>query len=237
MPRTARVVLPGYAHHIVQRGHNRQPVFAENRDYAYYLNGLREWKSYYNVHVYAYCLMTSHVHLVLAPDCVAGLGGLMKRLAGRQTRYTNTLESRRGTLWEGRYKSSPIDTDSYLLACCRYVELNPVRARMVALAEHYQWSSYQERTGVPVDQSALDTHAPYLALATDSHSRIHRYKELVHSAIPDGELKLIRESVQRCQLTGGNRFVTEVKAMIERRIEHRGPGRPVRSENTGKASE
>ena len=133
MPRTGRVLLPNHAHHIVQRGHNRQIVFSESHDFLYYLDTLCEWKDAYHVMVFAYCLMTNHVHLVLEPpEDVAVLGCLIKRLAGRQTRYVNRLEGRRGTLWEGRYKSSPIQTESYLLACCRYVELNPVRARMVA---------------------------------------------------------------------------------------------------------
>ena len=109
MPRIGRVVVPNYPHHIVQRGHNRQVVFAGGDDFRYYLDTLKTWKMEYGVKVYGYCLMTNHVHLVLEPpEEVAALGRLMKRLAGRQTRYVNRLEGRRGTLWESRYKSSPI---------------------------------------------------------------------------------------------------------------------------------
>ena len=128
MPRSGRTVLPYYPHHIVQRGHNRQVVFAEARDFERYLETLAEFKAGYGVKVYAYCLMTNHVHLLLAPETMAGLAQLMKRLAGRQTRYHNRLEGRSGTLWESRYKSSLVDSDVYLLACSRYIELNPVRA-------------------------------------------------------------------------------------------------------------
>jgi len=132
MPRTGRVVLPNCAHHIVQRGRNRQVVFAAPDDSRFYLNTLKTWKAAYDVKVYAYCLMSNHVHLVLEPpEETVMLDRLMKRLAGRQTRYVNRLEGRRGTLWESRYKSSPIQTDRYLLACCRYVDLSPVRARTV----------------------------------------------------------------------------------------------------------
>lgn len=120
MPRIGRVVLPGYPHHIIQRGHNRQVVFAETRDFAHYLGTLAEFKAVYGVKVYSYCLMTNHVHLLVAPQALSGLAQLMKRLAGRQTRYHNCLEKRTGTLWESRYKSSPVDTDAYLLACARY---------------------------------------------------------------------------------------------------------------------
>ena len=139
MPRTGRVVLPNHPHHIVQRGHNRQVVFAADEDFEYYLDTLKEWKRAHGIKVYGYCLMTNHVHLVLEPpEEIAALGRLMKRLAGRQTRFVNRLEGRRGTLLESRYKSSPIQTDAYLLACCRYVDLNPVRARMVARTEDYR---------------------------------------------------------------------------------------------------
>src|SRR5437762_2638769 len=126
MPRMGRVILPDYPHHIVQRGHNRQPVFAAKGDYQRYIDTLIAYKDIYGVKVYAYCLMTNHVHLLLGPEDRRGLAQLMKRLAGRHTRYHNTLEGRTGTLWESRYKSSPVDTDDYLLACLRYIELNPV---------------------------------------------------------------------------------------------------------------
>jgi putative transposase len=146
MPRMGRVVLPNYPHHVVQRGHNRQVVFAEPSDYQRYLDDMRELKTLFDVKVYAFCLMTNHVHLLLAPgDSVAGLGQLMKGLAGRTTRYRNKLEGRSGTLWESRYKSSVVQTDTYLLACSRYIELNPVRAQMVQHAQDYPWSSLHLR--------------------------------------------------------------------------------------------
>ncbi|MBU2887370.1 transposase [Gilvimarinus agarilyticus] len=146
MPRRARVIVPGLPHHIVQRGHNRQVVFVEDRDYEYYLENLAEWKTYFGLQVYSYCLMTNHVHLIVgANDRPGDIGGLMNRLAGRQTRFVNKMEGRTGSLWESRYKISPIETDSYLLQCCRYVELNPVKAEMVESARDYIWSSYRAR--------------------------------------------------------------------------------------------
>ena len=132
-------MVPNTPHHIVQRGHNKQVVFVSDDDYQYYLENLFEWKAQLNCKVYAWCLMTNHIHLVINPgDEVDNLGKLMKRLAGKQTRYVNRLERRSGSLCEGRYKSSPIETDTYLLACCRYVELNPVRAKMVEKPEEYR---------------------------------------------------------------------------------------------------
>ncbi len=116
MPRMARIVLCGHPHHVVQRGHNRQATFANVPDYTRYLATLQEYKVEYRVKVLAWCLMTNHVHLILVPGDKGGLGKLMKRLAGRQTRHHNKLECRSSTLWEGRYKSSLVQQDSYLRA-------------------------------------------------------------------------------------------------------------------------
>ena len=224
MPRTGRVVLPNYAHHIVQRGHNRQVVFASEGDFKYYLDTLQYWKAQLNVKVYAYCLMINHVHLVLEPpEEIAMLGRLMKRLAGRQTRYVNRLEGRSGTLWESRYKSSPIQTDEYLLACCRYVDLNPVRAHIVAAPEDYPWSSYRMKVGI-VSPSWLDDDSCYLSLGESPRDRHQSYRKLVSDAIPKSEWALIREATQRGQLTGNNRFIDQVEKITGRRIEHRKPG-------------
>jgi putative transposase len=229
MPRLGRVVLPNSPHHVVQRGHNKQVVFAEEADYDYYLKTLEEFKEVYDVKVYGFCLMTDHVHLILQPgEAVSGLGQLMKRLSGRQTRFVNRQESRSGTLWEGRYKSSPIETDAYLLACCRYVELNPVRARMTPDPGAYSWSSYGRHADMENRFDWLDTDPCYQALGHSDRERAARYREFVRSAVPVGEWELIREALQRGQLTGTNRFVKEVEAIIGRRIENRKQGRPRR---------
>ena len=146
MPRMARKVFPDLPHHVVQRGHNRPVVFAGDEDYERYLEDLRELSSALDIRVYAYCLMTNHVHLLLGlGEQVAAMGRLMKALVARATRYRNRREGRSGTLWEGRYKCSPVQTETYLLACTRYIELNPVRARMVPAAGDYAWSSFRQR--------------------------------------------------------------------------------------------
>lgn len=225
MPRTGRVILPNYPHHVVQRGHNRQVVFPHSQDYRYYLDTLLEWKAGYDIKVYAWCLMTNHVHLVLEPpEAVENLGRLMKRLAGRQTRYVNRRLARSGTLWEGRYKSSPIQTDAYFLACCRYVELNPVRAGMVADPDGYPWSSYCSRPASSAP-GLLDEHPTYRVLGRSPAERLHQYRLFVRAGTPDAELRLIRQSLQRCQLTGDDRFVDTVERLTGRRIEHKAPGR------------
>ncbi|MFC5694169.1 transposase [Pseudomonas sp. GCM10022186] len=227
MPRVGRVLLPNYPHHIVQRGHNRQVVFAEDADFERYLADLRELKDAFGVKVYAYCLMTNHVHLLLAPDdSLSGLSQLMKTLAARATRYRNRLEGRSGTLWESRFKSSIVQSDAYLLACSRYIELNPVRACMVAAAGDYPWSSYALRMGDAPEQNWLDDDPCFQALGAIDDERRRRYAEFVRQAVPAEELSLIREAIQRGQLTGSSRFVDEVERIAGVRIERRKQGRP-----------
>lgn len=226
MPRRARLVLPNCPHHIIQRGHNRQVVFVEKEDYLYYLDALREWKEKLGCKIYTYCLMTNHVRLVIDPgEDTENLGLLMKRVAGRQTRYVNKMEKRSGTLWEGRYKSSPINANEYLLACCRYVELNPLRAGMVDNPGKYPWSSCPVKTGIK-KQSWLDLDSHYLSLGNTPEERAERYGEWLQGSVPEGELKLIREAVQRGQLTADRMFMREISQKIGRRLELRGPGRP-----------
>ncbi len=227
MPRMGRLVLANYPHHVVQRGHNRQVVFAADEDYQRYLADLRELKDAFGVKVYAYCLMTNHVHLLMAPgEAIAGLGQLMKALAARATRYRNRLEGRSGTLWESRYKSSVVQTDTYLLACSRYIELNPVRARMVADPSDYRWSSYNSRIDAGDSTGWLDTDPCFLALGATAQQRSERYGTFVRGAVSQAELSLIREGLQRGQLTGDSRFVDEVERIAGLRIERRGQGRP-----------
>ena len=226
MPRHARLILPHYPHHIIQRGHNRQAVFAQDVDYLSYLDTLKTWKTHYGVKVYALCLMTTHVHLLLQPaDAPDALAQLMKRLAARQTRYVNRLEGRTGTLWESRYQSSLVETDTYLFACARYIELNPARARMVARPEDYAWSSYHSRIGEPAIPW-LDGDPCYEALGRTAQERARRYQAFVMEVIPEEEWRLIREALQRGQLTGSESFIEEIAAKIGKRITRRGQGRP-----------
>lgn len=226
MPRQSRIVLPDYPHHIIQRGHNRQVIFAGDEDYLYYLDNLRQWKTELGCKVYAYCLMSNHVHLIIDPgERPENLALLMKRVAGRQTRHVNRLKERTGSLWEGRYKSSPIQADEYLLACCRYIELNPVRAGLVDLPAQYRWSSFSPRIN-GVKQSLLDFDPFYLGLGSTLRKCARRYEQLLDKAIPEQELKQMREAVQRGQLTANRHFAGQVSEKYGRRVECRGPGRP-----------
>ncbi|WP_278387804.1 transposase [Pseudomonas oryzihabitans] len=235
MPRIGRIVLPNYPHHVVQRGHNRQVVFAAKQDYQRCISDLRELKDVFGVKVYAFCLMTNHVHLLLAPDeAITGLGQLMKALAARATRYRNRLEGRTGTLWESRYKSSVVESDAYVLACCRYIELDPVRARMVADAGDCPWSSYQMRLMDQADSDWLDMNPCYTALGDTSGRRRIQYMNFMRQAVPPSEIDLIRAALQRGQLTGSARFVDQIEKILGQRVELRGRGRPRRRSESDK---
>jgi putative transposase len=200
-------------------------VFLCDADYKYYLENMIEAKCEFLIKVYAYCLMTNHVHMVIEPaQDVSSVGLFMKRLAGRQTRYVNKLEGRTGSLWEGRYKISPIERESYLLACCRYVELNPVKAGMVVGPEDYRWSSYRAR--VEGALGWLDDHACFSELASDPVGRVAAYKTFVNRTDDTGADALIRQAVQRNQLTGNCRFIDEIENRLGIRVEFRGGGRP-----------
>ena len=226
MPRKARVLVPNCPHHIVQRGHNRQAVFLAEEDYQIYLDNLKDWKGRLGIRLYAWCLMTNHIHLVVEPgDDAHAVSSLMKRLAGRQAAFVNRQESRCGALWDGRFKASPIQRDVYLLACCRYVEMNPVRANMVAGPRRYRWSSYRERMGL-TDCGLLDRDASYLALADEESKRRERYQAFVRQGVSDREITLLRTAYERNQLTGNRRFINEIERRIGRRIEFRGRGKP-----------
>lgn len=230
MGRRPRLFLPGYPHHIVQRGHNAEAVFVEPSDYEYYLANLIEWKVRYDVAVYAYCLMTNHVHLVLAPRADGfAISALMRRLAARQARYVNRLERRSGTLWCGRFKCSIVDSDNYLLACMRYVDLNPVRAGICRHPAEYRWSSYAQKAGVMHESAHGDWLDPDPVTWHENPTvRQRAYARFVAAEIPDGELDLIRTAVRRNQLTGNDRFVDEIQRRTGLRIEARGQGRPAR---------
>ena len=226
MPRYPRLFLPDMPLHVVQRGHDRQPVFVQSADYQYYLDNLREAKDALSIQVNGYCLMTNHVHLIVTPQAeTENISKLMRLLAARQTRYVNKLEGRTGTLWEGRFKASLIDTTTYLLACCRYVDLNPVRAAMVASPDEYSWSSYRSHAGISDDQLS-DPSCAYRALGNSDAERIQAYRAFVAMDSDESELTTFRTAVQRNQPTGSKRFCDEIEQRIGRRISTHGPGRP-----------
>jgi len=224
MPRYPRVFLTAFPHHLVHRGHDRKPVFAAEADYRYYLDNLTEQLGARQVGIYAWCLMTNHVHLLLEPQADGdALSDLMRVVAARQTRYVNRLEHRSGTLWEGRFKCSLVDRVEYLWTCCRYIELNPVRAGMAAAPEDYPWSSFRTRCGLPAFTSPQLRLLPLANRTPDAGSS---YATFVRAGTRTEEDEQLRTAVKRNQLTGGDRFRMAIEVQLGRRISALGPGRP-----------
>ena len=135
MPRRKRMYLPGYPYHIVQRGYNREACFVEPENYQYYLGLWKECTRRYGLAVHAYCLMTNHIHFLVTPDSEGSISRAMQVVGSRYAYYLNKSYRRTGTVWEGRHKSSLVQSERYLLTCMRYIELNPVVASMVEKPE------------------------------------------------------------------------------------------------------
>ena len=231
MPRQPRPDLADVPQHVVQRGNDRQPCFYVTDDYRRYLAGLRESAIRYGCSVHAYVLMTNHVHLLVTPSSAGGAVSRMMQWLGRQyVGYINGRYRRTGTLWEGRYKSCLVDTERYLLTCYRYIELNPVRAAMVADPADYAWSSYRANAQALPDK-VIVPHVEYLRLGTDVSERCVAYRQLFKEVLGDDRLAEIRAYVQQQRALGTPRFQREIEAMIGRCTSVRAAHRPRRNKD------
>lgn len=227
MPRRPRLSLPDVPHHIIQRGNNRDACFYADEDYQFYLQWLEEYAVLCGCSVHAYVLMTNHVHLLVTPDSVQGLGNLMKRLGQRYVQYINRTYRRSGTLWEGRFKSCLTAEEDYVLACSRYIEMNPVRACMVEHPADYRWSSY--RVNAQGESSTLlSPHEVYLRLGRDEKRRQSAYRALFSGELENSVLDEIRHATNGNYALGSQRFVEQVEYALGRRACRGVPGRPVK---------
>jgi len=225
MSRHSRLVLAGVPAHVVQRGNNRQPCFFHDWDYQHYLEWLELHAQQTGCAVHAYVLMTNHVHLLVTATEATGLAALMKALGQRYAQYINRVHQRSGTLWEGRYYSCLTDDEYYVLACHRYIELNPVRAGMVAHPADYRWSSYRAHAQSELSPLLTD-HDCYLRLGSDDCSRQRAYRALFDGQIPLGLADEIRHATKGNWVLGNTRFAAEIEAALQRRARPRPAGRP-----------
>jgi putative transposase len=224
MARLPRIDLAGIPQHVIQRGNNRSACFFADADYAFYLECLSRAAARYECAIHAYVLMTNHVHLLVTPAGVGLVAHMMQSIGRSYVRYINGVYKRTGTLWEGRYKSSLIDSERYLLSCYRYIELNPVRAGLVHRAEDYRWSSYTAHVrGEP--NNVINDHPLYLAMGKDAKERMLAYRALFSDQMDDDQ-KLIRREVNRSGVLGGERFKDEIEAALARRVRPGKAGRP-----------
>jgi putative transposase len=195
MPRIARAIIVDYPLHVVQRGINRSDCFFGESDYLTYLDYLRKFAERFGCSVHAYCLMTNHVHLLLTPHSKDACGLMMKNLSQQYVQRVNYRLKRSGTLWEGRFHSSLVLSESYVLACYRYIECNPVRARMTASAGQYRWSSYRAN-GEGMGDSAIRPHPAFTALALEADQRKRDYARLCAQVLPDEVVNEIRRAIR-----------------------------------------
>jgi putative transposase len=225
MPRRPRILIDDVPLHVVQRGHNREPCFFAEEDFHTYLHWLQEALRENDVALHAYVLMTNHVHLLLTPRHAERVPRLVISLGRRYVQYINRTYRRTGTLWDSRYKSSVVQAKTYLLACQRYIELNPVRAAMVEDPVHYRWSSY--RTHAHGQPSAILTpHALYLALAREPVERQKAYRNLFRAQLDEPAIDDIRRALNQDQPLGNGRFLARIARSMGERREPRPRGRP-----------
>jgi putative transposase len=226
MPRRPRLRLADLPLHVIQRGNNRAACFFAEDDYRFYLHHLGELAGKTGCAVHAYVMMTNHVHLLLTPRRPDAASRLMQRLGQRYVQYVNKTYKRSGTLWEGRFKASLVQVTDYFLKCQRYIELNPVRADMVAHPQDYPWSSYPANAeGKP---SALITpHAEHLALGSGKEDRQEAYQSLFRTELDPEDLTAIRRAANGGYALGDTRFKEEVEAMLNRRAGPGIGGRPI----------
>lgn len=225
MPRRARITLPGIPLHVIQRGNNRQACFFTDDDYRFYLDQLSRCARHAGCAVHAYVLMTNHVHLLLTPQEANAAGRLMKLLGQRYVQHVNRRYRRSGTLWEGRFRSCIVQDEAYLLSCSRYIELNPVRAGMVAHPAEYRWSSYRVNAQGEAD-GLTEAHPTYTALGRQARQRQACYRDLFRDELEPRFVDGIRRATNGNFALGTQRFLAEVTAVLGRRATPGAPGRP-----------
>ncbi|GAB1595055.1 transposase [Lysobacter claricitrinus] len=230
MARLPRLDLPGIPQHVVQRGNDRQPCFARDGDYEHYRQELGEAALKHDCAVHAYVLMTNHVHLLVTPSSPGGVSRMMQAIGRRYVACFNARYRRTGTLWEGRFKSALVDSDRYVLACYRYIELNPVRAGMVVHPTDYPWSSCVTNA-LGRDEPRVRPHAAWLALSGTAEQRFAAYRELIASGLTAEELEALTSHTRQQKAWGSQRFKSEIETLVGRSMEIRQAGRPRRSGN------
>jgi putative transposase len=228
MARLPRFDLAGVPQHVVQRGNNRLPCFLDDEDRQRYLQCLRQALLRFGCTLHAYVLMSNHAHLLLTPDEAGGVSRMMHTFARNYVGSFNGRHGRTGTLWEGRFKACIVDSERYFLTCSRYIELNPVRAWMVAQPNEYAWSSYRAQAGGDADP-LLTPHPTYLELGTDPASRASAYWALFAEVLPHELNEEIRSHLQQQKVLGTDRFRSWVEARTGQFATVRPIGRPPKS--------
>jgi REP-associated tyrosine transposase len=225
MARLPRLTVPGYPHHIIQRGNNRQAIFAASADYEALLAMIEEYAGKAGIAIHAYVLMSNHFHLLATPETASGIPQMMQDVGRRYVRYFNQRQGRTGTLWEGRYRSTLIQAERYLLACMAYIDLNPVRAGIASTPGDYPWSSHGHYVGLRNDR-LVSPHPLYWELGNTPFARDAAYAELVRSGISAQQQRALTDSALRGWALGEADYVADLQRRTQRRVSKTRAGRP-----------
>jgi putative transposase len=227
MARLNRLAVGGCVHHVLQRGIDRRPIFRDAADFLRMQEDLAELCRAGGLAVHAYVLMPDHFHLLVSPSQAEGLSRTMQALGRRYVRWFNQRHGRAGTLWEGRFRSTIIEPERYLLDCMRYIELNPLRAALVADAATYPWSSLAHHLGLAADPLVTD-HPRYWSLGNTPFDRQAAYARLCAEPLDGAVLASVRDSTHRGWPLGDAAFIEALARRTERRLVRKPVGRPRR---------
>lgn len=225
MGRPLRLVVPGLPHHLIQRGHNRQDVFLDDLDRQRFLDDLQLAFREYRIALHAYVLMGNHIHLMLTPPDEQSLSRAMQSLGRRYVGWFNQRHQRRGTLWEGRFRTCVVDTEGYFLACQRYVELNPQRAGLASDLLSYRWSSLAHHLGARQDPLITD-HPAFWLLGNTPFEREAAYRRWLEDSVDDSRERRLRDALIHGGTLGDEAFVAALAHQTQRRLTPARRGRP-----------
>ena len=228
MARLPRYVIPGQPQHIIQRGNNRQVIFAQDADYQFFRDAVVEAAGRFGLAIHAYVWMTNHIHLLATPTYEDSISKTFQSAGRKYVQYFNFTYKRTGTLWEGRYRATIIHSEQYLLSLMRYIEMNPVRAGMCGHPRDYLWSSHRRFAygEASANVNWLIAHDEYLKLDRADAARQVAYRALFRTDIDPAELTLIRERTHKGWVLGSERFARQIETLAERRTSPGAKGRP-----------
>ncbi len=225
MARLPRFFVPGIPLHVIQRGNNRGTLFHQINDYNVYKGWLKEAAQTHGCSIHAYVLMSNHVHLLVTPSHEDSVPKTFQSLGRRYVQYFNATHDRTGTLWEGRYRATLIESETYFLTCSRYIELNPVRAEMVRHPREYRWSSYHYHAEGKADP-LLTPHSIYQRLGVTTATRQQAYRALYRQHLSGETLEAIRDATNKAWVLGSDKFKDRLAKKLERRVSPLPRGRP-----------
>jgi putative transposase len=227
MARLPRLVVAGYPHHIILRGHNRQMLFESESDFVLMRGFLEEVFADRRLALHAYLIMGNHLHLLITPDVDELLSAAIKVLAQRYAQAFNKRRERTGSVWEGRFKASLIDSERYLLACMGYIDSNPVRAGIVSTAEQYRWSSYTHNAGI-IRDVLVSEHSLYWSLGNTPFSREAAYRAIVQGGIELAQQAQLTDSALKGRMLGSSDFIAKLQQSTDVPLQTRRVGRPTK---------